>query len=186
MDDAGRRTRWTRSRPAGSRSIPSATPRATSTGWARSATGASAGSSGGATGSRSGHCDRATPRPSLQRRLRAAATTSPVAAFKVEIGRLARSVRETRSCARRCARMRTCAIWIRQDPDVLDTWFSSALWPHLDPRLARGNRRAQEVLPDERPLDGPRHHHALGRADGDLRPVQHAATSRSATSSSTR
>ncbi len=44
----------------------------------------------------------------------------------------------------------------------------------LDPRLARGDLGTQEVLPDQRPLDGPRHHHPLGRPDGGLRPVQHA------------
>ena len=43
----------------------------------------------------------------------------------------------------------------------------------LDPGLARADARAGEVLPDERPLDGPRHHHPLGGPDGDLRPVQH-------------
>ena len=49
--------RWMPSPRAGSRSIPSATPRATLTGWAKSATGASAGSSGGGIGSRSGICE---------------------------------------------------------------------------------------------------------------------------------
>ena len=27
--------------------------------------------------------------------------------------------------------------FVREIDDVLDTWFSSALWPHLDARLAR-------------------------------------------------
>ncbi len=42
----------------------------------------------------------------------------------------------------------------------------------LDPGLAGRDTRAREVLSDQRPVDGPRHHHALGRADGHLRPVQ--------------
>ena len=49
-----RSRRWTPSPPDGSRSIPIVTPRATSTGLARSATGASAGNSGGAIEFRSG------------------------------------------------------------------------------------------------------------------------------------
>ena len=61
---------------------------------------------------------------------------------------------------------------LAQDPDVLDTWFSSALWPHSTLGWPERDARAEEVLPDERPVDGPRHHHALGGADGDLRPVQ--------------
>ena len=43
----------------------------------------------------------------------------------------------------------------------------------LDPRLARGDARTREVLSDQRAVHGPRHHHPLGRPDGDLRPVQH-------------
>ncbi len=56
--------------------------------------------------------------------------------------------------------------------------ISTLGWPEETPELAK-------YYPDERPLDGPRHHHALGGADGHLRPVQHAATCHSATSSST-
>ena len=59
-----------------------------------------------------------------------------------------------------------------QDPDVLDTWFSSALWPHSTLGWPEETPELAKYLPDERPLDGPRHHHALGRPDGDLRPVQ--------------
>ncbi len=56
----------------------------------------------------------------------------------------------------------------------------------LDARLARANTRARQVLSHERPLDGPRHHHALGGPDGDLRPVQHGRRAVPATSTSTR
>ena len=37
---------------------------------------------------------------------------------------------------------------LRRDPDVLDTWFSSALWPFLDPWLAGPDQRTRKILPD--------------------------------------
>ncbi len=72
-----------------------------------------------------------------------------------------------------------------QDPDVLDTWFSSALWPHSTLGWPEQTPELTKYLPDQRPLDGPRHHHALGRADGDLRRSSTWTTSRSRTSTST-
>ncbi len=59
-----------------------------------------------------------------------------------------------------------------QDPDVLDTWFSSALWPHSTLGWPDETPELAKYLSDQRAVDGPRHHHALGCADGDLRPVQ--------------
>ena len=59
-----------------------------------------------------------------------------------------------------------------QDPDVLDTWFSSALWPHSTLGWPEATPELAKYLSDQRAVDGPRHHHALGGADGDLRPVQ--------------
>ena len=61
---------------------------------------------------------------------------------------------------------------LTQDPDVLDTWFSSALWPHSTLGWPEETAELREVLSDQRSLDGPRHHHAVGRPNGDLRPVQ--------------
>ena len=104
-----------------------ATPRSTSTGWARSATGASAASSGGATA------------PGLVPRRRGA-TSAGRAAGGRGLG----------------ARPRRPRHLVQLGPLAV-----------LDPRLARADARAGEVLPDERPLDGPRHHHPLGRPDGD-------------------
>ena len=59
-----------------------------------------------------------------------------------------------------------------QDPDVLDTWFSSALWPHSTLGWPDETPELREVLSHQRLVDGPRHHHALGGPDGDFRPVQ--------------
>ena len=40
-------------------------------------------------------------------------------------------------------RLRACrGSQLVQDPDVLDTWFSSALWPFTHPGLAREDRRS--------------------------------------------
>ena len=60
-----------------------------------------------------------------------------------------------------------------QDPDVLDTWFSSALWPHSTLGWPEQTRRAGEVVPHQRAGHRPRHHHPLGRPHGDDRDVQH-------------
>jgi len=90
---------------------------------------------------------------------------------------------------------------LAQDPDVLDTWFSSCAG-HLvflgavavfDPRLARANRCAQDLLPDQRAGHGLRHHLLLGGPDdhdgpevygrravpGDLHPRPGARSGRS-------
>ena len=75
--------------------------------------------------------------------------------------------------------------WER-DPDVLDTWFSSALWPFADARLARRHAGAARVLPDRRALDRAGHPVPVGRPDGHVRPGVRAATSRSPTSTCTR
>ena len=69
------------------------------------------------------------------------------------------------SAPERCG---ACGGALRQDDDVLDTWFSSALWPFAtlgwpdeDAPLLR------RVLPNRRPGHGARHPLPLGRADGD-------------------
>ena len=182
MDDAGPGRDGRRAPRAGSRSTPSATPRAISTGSARSATGASAGSSGGATGSRSG----ITP-ASDERDLQQAFGDRPDVAWRRgETGGWLICAEDDRALDEGRAKLPGGAEALEQDPDVLDTWFSSALWPHSTlgwpeetPELKK--YYPTSVLSTARDIITP-----LGGADGDLRPVQHAATSRSATSSSTR
>ena len=68
--------------------------------------------------------------------------------------------------------------WER-DPDVLDTWFSSALWPFVTLGWPERHGRAARVLPDRRALDGARHPVPLGRAHGHDRDSSSPATSRS-------
>ncbi len=65
--------------------------------------------------------------------------------------------------------------WI-QDPDVLDTWFSSWLWAHE----TMDEPTRQKVLPDERSRDRPRHHLLLGRADDHGRSRVHGRSAFSA------
>ena len=79
----------------------------------------------------------------------------------------------------------------RQDDDVLDTWFSSALWPFSTLGWPDTDAGAETVLSDERAGHGLRHHLLLGRPhdhDGHevhgRRAVQ--ATSTSPASSATR
>ena len=62
--------------------------------------------------------------------------------------------------------------WER-DPDVLDTWFSSALWPFATLGWPERDARAARLLPDRRALDGARHPLPVGRADGDDGPRVH-------------
>ena len=56
----------------------------------------------------------------------------------------------------------------------------------LDARLAGADAGAEILLSHQRADHQPRHHHALGRADGADRPVQRRAKCRSTTSTSTR
>ena len=84
---------------------------------------------------------------------------------------------------------------LRQDDDVLDTWFSSALWPFSTlgwPAIRRQNERGEwsrlrRQLPAERGAGHRlRHHLLLGRADGHDDLVLHRRRCRSARSTSTR
>ena len=77
-----------------------------------------------------------------------------------------------------------CGGELRQDEDVLDTWFSSALWPFATLGWPERDPRAARLLPDRRAGHGARHHLPLGRADGDdgarvhrRRPVRATSTS---------
>ena len=79
--------------------------------------------------------------------------------------RVARARRRAPSAARR-----SC----ERDPDVLDTWFSSALWPFATLGWPEADPRARALLPGRRQRDRARDHPPLGephdlrraRADG--------------------
>ena len=60
--------------------------------------------------------------------------------------------------------------WTR-DEDVLDTWFSSALWPFATLGWPDDTPDLRAVLPDRRALDGARHPLPLGRSHGDDGPA---------------
>ena len=64
----------------------------------------------------------------------------------------------------------------RQDPDVLDTWFSSALWPFSTLGWPDDTPDLQHVLPDQRAGHRVRHPVLLGRPDDDVRPVRDAGS----------
>ena len=54
---------------------------------------------------------------------------------------------------------------IRQDEDVLDTWFSSALWPFATLGWPDETPDLDELLSERRQRDRPRDHLPLGGAD---------------------
>ena len=54
--------------------------------------------------------------------------------------------------------------YLEQDPDVLDTWFSSGLWPFQHVGLAGGDGRLRVLLSDVGAGDGLRHPLLLGGA----------------------
>ncbi len=60
----------------------------------------------------------------------------------------------------------------RQDDDVLDTWFSSALWPFSTLGWPDETADLAPVLSDQRAAHRLRHHLLLGRPDDDVRPVR--------------
>ena len=74
---------------------------------------------------------------------------------------------------------------LRQDDDVLDTWFSSALWPFSTLGWPERDRGPAAVLSHRHPGNRLRHHLLLGRPDDDDGPPPHPAGRRSAGSSST-
>ena len=63
-----------------------------------------------------------------------------------------------------------------QDPDVLDTWFSSALWPFSTLGWPDDTEDLRALLPDQRAGHRLRHPVLLGRPDDDVRPVRDGAT----------
>ena len=56
---------------------------------------------------------------------------------------------------------------LRQDEDVLDTWFSSALWPFSTLGWPGETPELETILSDEPAHHRLRHHFFLGRADDD-------------------
>ena len=62
---------------------------------------------------------------------------------------------------------------LRQDDDVLDTWFSSALWPFSTLGWPDETEDLRAVLPHEHPGHRLRHHLLLGRKDDDDGPALH-------------
>ena len=117
-------------------SCPASGTRRTTTGSPTSRTGASRASSGGATGFPRGTARRAT-------------STS----------RVTRLMRVPREPAWPRAAM------LLRDEDVLDTWFSSALWCRSHARLAGGDAGARDVPSVDGADDRLRHHLLLGRPD---------------------
>ena len=73
----------------------------------------------------------------------------------------------------------TCDGELRRDEDVLDTWFSSALWPFATLGWPARHAGAARLLPDRRARHRARHHLPVGRAHGDDGARVRAATSRS-------
>ena len=62
---------------------------------------------------------------------------------------------------------------LRQDEDVLDTWFSSGLWPFSTLGWPEKTDGPRAVLSDQRPGHRLRHHLLLGRPDDDDGPPLH-------------
>jgi valyl-tRNA synthetase len=78
------------------------------------------------------------------------------------------------------------AQFLTRDEDVLDTWFSSALWPFSTLGWPDETPELEEVLSDQRAGHRFRHHLLLGRPDDDDGPAFHEGRKcRSRTSTST-
>ena len=67
---------------------------------------------------------------------------------------------------------------VKQDPDVLDTWFSSALWPFSTLGWPEKTKRIREVLPHLGFGDGIRYYFLLGCAYDFLKCGAYGAKSR--------
>ena len=65
-----------------------------------------------------------------------------------------------------------------QDEDVLDTWFSSALWPFSTMGWPDDTADLRPLLPDQRAGHRLRHLVLLGRADDAVRPLRDGRTGR--------
>ena len=140
---AGRRSRPSRTAAPGSCRASGRTP--TSSGCATSSPGASRASSGGAIRSRPGTARTATcsSRRARPRRPHAA---------RAHYGR---------------------DVPLRRDEDVLDTWFSSGLWPFSTLGWPDDTPELRRFYPDHRPGHRLRHHLLLGRPDDDAGAALH-------------
>ena len=138
----------------------------------------------GGAGARGG-ARRATPRSSRRSGSRPTSTgsrTSRTGASRGSSGGGTRSRRSTatrghvtghaRRAPRGCAKCGS-ARRSREDPDVLDTWFSSALWPFSTLGWPERHAAARALLPGERHGDGLRHPVLLGRPHDDDGPSLH-------------
>ena len=77
---------------------------------------------------------------------------------------LPRRARDRRQAAAR--RLRECgSAELTRDPDVLDTWFSSALWPFATLGWPEQTPELEALLPGRRQLDRAGHHLPLGEPD---------------------
>ncbi len=63
--------------------------------------------------------------------------------------------------------------FITRDEDVLDTWFSSGLWPFSTLGWPDDTRGSEALLPDQRARHRMGHHLLLGRPDDDDGPALH-------------
>ena len=62
---------------------------------------------------------------------------------------------------------------LRRDEDVLDTWFSSALWPFATLGWPEETPELRAWYPTDVLVDRAGHHLPLGRPDGDDGPRVH-------------
>ena len=89
--------------------------------------------------------------------------------------------RDGRASTSRPPARRAARATLERDPDVLDTWFSSALWPFATIGWPGDDPRLDALLPRPRALDRPRHHQPVGGADADDGDRVHGRASRSRT-----
>ena len=66
---------------------------------------------------------------------------------------------------------------MQQEEDVLDTWFSSALWPHSTLGWPQPTAELEYYYPTSTLITSLRHHHAVGSAHGADRSEQHGRSS---------
>ena len=66
---------------------------------------------------------------------------------------------------------------LTRDDDVLDTWFSSGLWPLSTLGWPEADKELRPSLSDRRAGHRLRHHLLLGRPDDDVRPSLHGKSS---------
>ena len=126
---------------------------------------------------------RGAPRPLPPRkpaplRDRLAARTRPTGASPASSGGATRSrsgpapTATGRAPGRRRSACAECGSGeLEREPDVLDTWFSSALWPFATLGWPAPDARARALLPRRRQRHGARDHPPLGEPDDLLRPL---------------